>query len=175
MTVFNNGIKVGFGGHEAQISAFRQKMHEGDAFIASVLDTEVDIDSPKYFLIDTTSENQETVVVFSIVTSNETIIEVFEEPTISNNGSSISLFNQNRASSKTTNILCYEDPTVSDDGTEIFIQLLGSSPTNQSQIGALAEFNALVLDVNQKYIIKVTPSNNDTKVNFMLRVFQNCN
>ena len=102
--------------------------------------------------------------VFRIGTQPGAKIELYEDTTVSNNGSALPIFNNNRNSANPNQLLIYEDPTVTGDGTCIFIEQDGTT-TSGGKIGTdISHDDEIILKQNAIYQIKVTVLTNGTDV-----------
>lgn len=83
-------------------------------------------------------------------------IYLFEAPTISDNGTPMTVVNRNRESSNVSNFSVFAAPTVSADGTELFVNGVlasGTGPTLSAQESG--DDTIWILAPNTDYIFKI--------------------
>lgn len=126
--------------------------HAGASFQNSDTDT-VASESFKDFLMITPAEEVHLINFhFTSSLANAEIV-LYEEPTTSNNGDILTLFNKKRASAKTADTLLYEDPTVDVVGTQIEHDLIvGGKQSGGSSFSETGE--EWVLKVSTKYLVR---------------------
>ena len=143
--------------------------HKGEVFEVNDYDVDVDIAGPKYWHFKTADDDENAVHFRYDVTCNGgAMIEVFEDSTLSNDGTSLTIFNMNRQSTKTSSLLtAYYDPAVSSDGTRLTVHEIGSTGGGSRFAGTVPGFlGALefILKSNTSYLIKVTVRQDDSTV-----------
>jgi len=89
-------------------------------------------------------------------------VELFENPTVSANGTSVTQFNCNRNSSNTIHSVLYEDPTITADGTRIRIDLLAGS----NQTSSRGTTDEMILKAGEDYLIRVTSLGNGNDIQY---------
>lgn len=94
-------------------------------------------------------------MTFSITSIPGSTLTILEDPTVSANGTSVTIINQNRNSTATPTLSVFVDPTTS-SGTSIYSEQTGSSTTGGSSAPERSELE-FILKRNTKYIIKITP------------------
>lgn len=139
-----------------------QKIHEGNHF--SVHKFTLGVAAIKYFLIipppvQPDGSVIEMHLIFEISTNVAGgILEFFENPTITANGTSLDIINNNRRSSTVSLSQVFEGPTVTSDGTSL-LQQIGGTATTGTNLGELNRSEEeTVLSPSFNYIIKFTPS-----------------
>jgi hypothetical protein len=89
----------------------------------------------------------------TVETEAECTIEFFETPTITSNGTAITVFNRNRNSSLVDFLSIFHTPTISVNGTRIFWKKLGSG----IKVGGMSErADEFILKNNTSYYLKIT-------------------
>jgi len=90
--------------------------------------------------------------------ANPIVIQFFEAPTITNNGSSLPLgHNRNRQSSNNSTLLLFNNPTVTNEGTQLFIKAIQG--TQQKVSGETSAPVEWILDNNTCYNFKIHNQN----------------
>ena len=117
------------------IDLVHHEIHEGKFFSISVIDTDVDTGAPKYIRI--TAPDTSTRIHFTgqVYVTAASLVEFFENPTISTDGDALTEYNNDRNSSNTPTATTFEDTTVSDDGTRIDAGRAGGAARPNFRIG----------------------------------------
>jgi hypothetical protein len=139
------------------------KIHEGNHFLVHKINLGLVALVPKYFLIipppvQPDGSVIETHVIFEVDCGDcGGTLEFFENPTITANGSSLTIINNNRRSSTTSLSKVFEDPTVTSDGTLLF-QEIGGNLTTGVDLGEFERNDEeFILSPNFNYILKYIP------------------
>jgi len=92
-------------------------------------------------------------MTFSFESTQEVLMEIYEDADVDSDGSAVTAYNNNRNSSNTTDIVLLQtDGTVNTAGTKILAQRSGvSGNENKSQQGAGKRDNELILKQNSTY------------------------
>ena len=105
-------------GYLVQISEIHAQIHEGQFFTSTVVDTSV-ADSGTLEILMLTNGSVPHAR-FTAQSGGNSRLEIFEDTTVSANGSALVAQNRNRLSANTATALVYSGPTVTGDGTKIF-------------------------------------------------------
>lgn len=160
------------------IDISHQKIHEGNHFVVHAVATGVNIASPKYYIVipppfDSTN-TIEIHIIFEVDADHGGTLDVFEDATISNNGTELTIINNNRRSSTTSLSSVYEDPTVTTEGTLIFKERKGTSALGDVEIGEFVrDDEEFVLHPDLIYLFKFTPLADNTTITFELNWYDN--
>lgn len=139
-------------------------IHAGRYFTVPDIDNDVDIAAPKEWLFVTPDEDElEVHMVFGIVSSAQSIVELFEAPTTSADGTEIEPVNHHRTSAYESAIAVYYDPTVTADGTRLDVKGIGSTG-GSVKIGGETRGEEWDIKPNTKYLLRVTVGANDETV-----------
>lgn len=154
-----------YSGAQAQIDIQHLMVHAGRYFSASDVDLLVAIASPKEWLFRMPDlEDYEIHCQFAISSSAQCVVELFENPTVSADGSEITPVNHHRTSTYASRVEVYSDPTVTDDGDRLNVAGIGSTG-GSVKIGGVARNNAeWDLIPGTLYLIRVTVAANDSVV-----------
>ncbi len=145
------------------IDVVHYKVHQGDFYSVSDYDSDVDILSPKYWHIKTPDTSVRFHVSIKVSGSLAGLVDFFENPTLSNDGTSLTPNNNNRNSVKTSSLSFYYDPTVSNDGTNQPASKIG---------GGVRTGSEFILKQNMSYIVKFTPAADNTAVSFTCEFYE---
>lgn len=133
-------------------------------YIVSHVVTGVAITTNKYYLIDIPTLTTATYIhmTFRASVSLGCTCTIFEGPTISANGTSLTIYNIARSSTITSPLSIYRDPTVTSEGTSIYSEQIGSSTIG----GKIGELDTLkfILKSNTKYLLKLSTLAVDTAI-----------
>lgn len=109
----------------------------------------------KSYLLITPDSSLKINMAFSITSIPGSTFTILEDPTVSANGTSMTIINQNRNSTVTPTLSVFVDPTTS-SGTSIYSEQIGSSTIGGSSAPERSELE-FILKRNTKYLIKITP------------------
>lgn len=161
--------------HEAQVGIdwIHHLVHMKKMFSISDEDASVDIAGPKYWMIKLAADILALHFEAEIVGTSGIKAELFETPTITGDGSALSVVAMNRIRPlrTLTGVTAFYDTTVSGDGTFLAVARAGGG--NPSKPGGSARLNVewkLMPGLN--YILKVTTVANGTTVTFGSNVYQ---
>jgi len=146
-------VLLAFGSSSSVSMSFNDhNIHAGKHFFYHSNQDVTDADTIVRFLFVTPSE-RDIHARFSIEAEDEFIIELYEGATTSNNGTPITIYNNNRNSTETATVLGFSAPTVSNDGTLIWKGVVNSGKKTSLE----RHFNyELVAKNSTKYMFKIT-------------------
>ena len=84
---------------------------------------------------------------------------IYENPTLTNDGTAISTFDMNRVTANTANVLVYHTPTITNVGTMIDNGMIGTSGFLFDSGGSVSQMEDWILKGNESYLIGA--NNND--------------
>lgn len=97
------------------------------------------------------------------VSAGEVVMELFENPTITSNGTLVSSNNKNRVSTNTSLTACYGGGTVSSNGTLIAKHSILSAGQGAFTLGGSGGFGGeWLLKPNEDYLFKITNNSGST-------------
>ena len=149
----------------------REQTYTGNLFSLTARDGAVADGDTIYFLVNVDSGHN-LHIAYKVASDSEATIEVFENPTITDNGTEISAFNKNRTYPDSYNSVFYSGPTFSDTGTSIFDDdILGAQAgrtitTSDGTFAAGAE--EWVFEAGKSYAMSFT-NNSGTAAIFRLK------
>lgn len=144
------------------IDIAHQRIHEGNHFAIHKIVTGI-VTPTKYFLIIpppplVVGEIVEMHIAFQVYSDIGGTLQFFENPIITSNGTALTIINNNRRSSTTSEVNIFEDPIVTSDGTLLFEERRGTITTNDIIIGEFErDEEEFVLDPISMYILKYIP------------------
>lgn len=115
-----------------------------------------------YHMVVTPNSALQPQFTYSISATAECQIFLYEEPTVSANGSETSNYNHNRNNSTANAVLIYHQPTVSSAGTMLEELKIGGTGGNKQ--GSNLASDRWILKSNTKYLIKVISNASANKV-----------
>lgn len=142
-------------------------------FVASSITTSLSANTNKYYLL-TIGDTLHPHMAFLSSSTPGIIFKIFEGPTISANGTSVTIIAQYRDTDTllTPTISIYEDPTVTDDGTLLYSEQIGST-TIGGRIGVMSASERSELEFALKkstnYLLKLTALANNTDISSSFR------
>jgi hypothetical protein len=147
--------------------------HAGATFSNSDTDTVIQATS-KDFLIISPAANESHLITFHFTSTQANAeIVLYEEPTTTDNGSALTLFNKNRKSSNVAETQLFQDPTVTGGSEGLQLEhdlIVGGKQSGGSDFSETGE--EWVLKANTKYLIRYNNNSNqddviDWKITFL--------
>ena len=153
------------------------KIHEETHFECCDVDLDVDIATPKYWHILTPDSDVRCHFNFEVGNSLPGTLSLFEAPTVAaeGEGDALTVYNNDRNSSNTADVLVYKDPTISADGTDlIYVALLGNPglTPNGASGGVTQRNREFILKADTSYAIKFLAINDDTLITMCLSWYE---
>jgi len=133
------------------------ELHSGDRFLHRSYDTVAKNGIAEFLLItpDTLRWSHMTTAVDN--STSEIVVEVFEDATVSANGTPQTVRNRNRNSSKVNTTLVYKTPTVLTDGNSLGSIYLGSGKNLPG--GSARDSEEVLLKQDTIYLVRITEQN----------------
>ena len=161
--VGTNGITAKFNKAEVDeltpsvtmIDVPHNRTHVGDMYSVSHLFTSVAVAASVDILIKVGS-NKDLHFIFSVGAGAEAYVYFYENPTITDNGTAIPIYNMNRDSSNTSDATAYYTPTVGAVGTQLCVDLIPGATKQKDAGGNIRHDTEWILDENKNYMIRVT-------------------
>ena len=148
------------------------EVHEGNFYTVFDRDSSVDIASPKYWHIITPNTAKRCHIKIKVTADGKALVELFENPTTSDNGTALVAYNNDRNSSNTTTILFFKDPTVNPDGTRIDGGIIGAAGHFTRAGGNVRNPGEWILKQNEQYLVKVTTVSDATDVDVKIEFYE---
>lgn len=142
----------------------------GKDFVISNIVTGIGAGINKYYLVITGLLKANMSFLASV--SPGTTYTIFEGSTVSSNGTTIDIINQDRNATLTSTTSIFSDPTVTTEGTIIYTEQIGSSTSGgKGGASSQSESNELefVLKPNSKYLLKLSTLATGTSISVSLR------
>ena len=146
-----------------ELELAHHRIHEGNLFHVNVINTNLQIANPKYFLFvsppqdpiltDTTKVH----LIFRVSANPGILLELFEDSVVSNNGTATPIINHNRNSTTPPLGKVFENPTVVSEGIRIYVELVGTATIGGMSISADRNEDEYILKVQTNYLLKITP------------------
>lgn len=132
------------------------KIHSGQGYQLSGEIVALGAGSSEYFLIDPSIPIHWRY--YSVLADGAPIeVELFENPTTTDNGSPLTPLNRNRLSSNDSSASIYSGPTVTDDGGRLYLSRIVGTGTGANTTGELEELPVeWIIDSGNTYILKIT-------------------
>ena len=147
-------------------------VHESDHYYVEDYDNEVDILVPKQWLIVVPDTSIRIHFFFDAFASGGGLWELYEDTTVTagNEGTPLTVFNNDRNSNNNCCLSVYSDPTVGVIGIQIHVHLLPSAGKQEGAISARQQ--EIILKNNTKYLIQFTPVANNTEAAINLEIYE---
>lgn len=136
-------------------------------------DSDVDIVGPKEWLIRAPASGK-IHFLFEVTASKNGLLEFFEDPTSTGDGTGITSFNNDRNSSNTATMLAFKDPTITAAGTLLSTFVIGTDGANpngdsggENDIG-----RQFILKQSSDYLIRFTTLTDNTRVSLELEFYE---
>ena len=127
-------------------------LHSGKHFFYKTNQDVTDADTVVRFMF-TTPATKHIHARFVMYAEDEFLVELYEGTTVSNSGTPITTFNNNRNSTETPNTLAFSAPTVSTEGTLIWKAVINSS--KHTAISKSSNFEIIAKN-STNYLFKIT-------------------
>lgn len=144
-------------GCQGSISEPHLLLHQGFMFMADLKFTGLANGASKDFLI-VVPENRYPhfrTAEFDI-DSGPCDIRIFEDTTVSSNGTSVPIVNLNRASPFVSNVTIFHTPTITDDGDELAVEYLPATAPSKGGTSGEESATEWVFNHNRNYLIRLT-------------------
>ena len=159
------------------IELAHHRIHEGNHFLVHQVSLGVNIAFPKYYLIipppSAGTDTTEMHLIFEVVSQIGGTLILFEDATISANGTALTIINNNRRSSSTSQVNVYEDPTVTTEGTTIFSERKGTASTEVELGEFFRDDEEIILHPDKQYLLKFTPLADGANITMELNWYDN--
>jgi len=132
-----------------------KQIHNGIAFEADYVSESVADDETIEMLISTDA-SQSVHIRFQAGVGGDARIQIFENPTVTDNGTAITPVNRNRTSANTAVTSVYHTPTTSADGTILADHLAPGGGTGKSTGAIATSFEEYILKSSEDYLFRVT-------------------
>lgn len=174
LTEFDTIATEGSYGYLIQVPVEHHKIHEGSHYTTVDYDSDVDITGPKYWHIKAPDTTVVPHLVWRVKASLNGLVELFEAPTTTADGTALTSRNNDRNSSNTATTLFYYDPTVTGDGTRIDVDVIGSDGANPAGAdgGDMNRETEWLLKRNTSYLIKFTSGTDNCRVSLHMSHYE---
>ncbi len=153
-------------GYLVIIDIAHHKVHEGKHYF---VDSYVELDSTGVLDIVFTTPVSPAIGhwKYDIAVTADTLIQIYEGTTHSDDGAGVTVFNSDRNSANTTGITVQTDPTVTVVGTLLEGMLIGSTLTpSRSLGGGSGRETELNLKYAEDYLIRITSNTNGNNIDY---------
>jgi hypothetical protein len=130
-------------------------IHDGLLFNIDVYDEALAAGAFLDTLIITATAAKETNLIVRSVLGGDGHMHIYEDVTVSDNGTAATGFNRNRTSATTMVATAFDGPTVTDLGTEIHFEIIPGGAGGNASGAVSAVFQEWVLKPSAKYIIRL--------------------
>jgi hypothetical protein len=160
-------------GYFINVAVVQHKINVGVNFSCGDYDSAVDTETPKYWLLKVPA-TKFMHFTYWVKVNNSGVLELFEDSTVSANGSLLVCRNSNRNSSAISTLLHYKDPTVVADGNRVSVYVLGSSGVAQPSDsgGDMFQDDKIIMKQGVNYLIKFTAGNDNTGISLCVNHYE---
>lgn len=161
-----------------ELDIAHQRIHEGNHFFIHRIATGINMANPKYFLIipppvQPDGSVIEMHIIFEVITDIGGTLGFFESPTVTSNGTELTIINNNRRSSTSSLCQIFENPIVANDGTSLFEERSGTT-TSGTELGEFERNDEeIVLHQADTYILKFTPLADGANITMEINWYDN--
>lgn len=147
-------------------------VHEGISYTCDDYDDDVDTGAAKYWHIRTPDSAARIHIKITLISSLPGLAEFFENPTTTNDGVQLTVFNNDRNSGNTTTASIYRDPVATLDGTRIAVDHLGTNNPKTRFGGASREQAEWILKQNEQYLVKFTTEQDNAHLAIQMEFYE---
>lgn len=149
------------------------EIHEGNHYEVTDIDTDVDTGAPKYWLVRTPDTAVRIHFSGGYYADAAGLWEFYENPTVNNVGSALTVHNNDFNSANTATCFLYYDAVSGGDGTLKWKQKTGASGTPlESSGGSGRREREFILKQNEDYFIKFTLDADDTLAGIEINFYE---
>ena len=141
-------------GASVSITGFHHKTHLGKAYIVSNKFADV-ADNGVADIYVKVPAGVEPHIVFHRDIEGDADVELFEDTTVSANGTALTAYNLNRNSENLSAIEFFHTPTVTLPGTQLFLEW-NAAGTGGQAVGSEGTFDEFELAKGKNYLFRVT-------------------
>lgn len=160
-------------GYPVNVNIEHHKIHEEVHYTTTDYDSDVDIAGPKYWHIKAPASGY-MHMVWRVKASLNGLAELFEAPTTTADGTSLTPRNNDRNSSNTATLQVFYDPTVTVDGTRIDVDVVGSDGANPvgAEGGDVEREHEWILKQSTAYLIKFIAGTDDCRASMHISHYE---
>lgn len=148
-------------GYQIVLPVAHAQVHLGKLVSLSDYESGISAAATKYWHLKTPNITDSVHTKFKVASNQGCLVQFFEGPTLTDNGTKLTPQPFNRNKSDLTGVLAYKDPTVSADGVLLGIDRIGADNKANGTARTETEF---VLKPNTSYLVKVTADSNGTEI-----------
>jgi hypothetical protein len=140
-------------------------LEQGSSFFVKHYDDDLDIAEELLFLFKVPNIDILPIISFVVEFSNLMVMEFYENPTITDDGSPEPIIARNRNNVRVPNLQIFNQPTISVDGDELLnVQLnnFGIGMINSLSFGNTNQ--SMILAKNKNYLLRVTTLVDNNKI-----------
>lgn len=153
------------------------EIHSGSHYYICGYDPDMDSTEDVEFQLTTPNSSKWIHMVFEIASTGATVFSIYEDATVTADGTPITAYNNNRNSSNTSDItLLQTDGTVTAAGTLIFNQAWGvGGNANQRRGGATERDKEIILKQNTTYRFLIESNSDNNVVSYCAEWYEHTN
>jgi len=125
------------------------------------------------FCLNVSTGAKQPHILFSLESTGETTIEIYEDPMFVNDGITVNTFNNDRNSANTAGMLIQQDCTISDAGNMIATESFGIADNpNKALVGMARSDDEIILKNESYYIISIDSNSNANIVSWVINWYE---
>lgn len=129
------------------------EVHEGAMYVCHFMVEDVANDEGIQILLILNGYDAHTV--WAAQAGGDALVHLYENPTVSANGASLTPFNVNRNYPNNSGVAAYSGPTVSDNGIELLSQFLPGGSGGNADGGAIRTGTEFILNGANSYLFSM--------------------
>jgi len=139
--------------HHVVINSSHDEIHRGNAFVIFYDTGSITSSSSKTVLINVGSTGMH--IQSTVDATGTFLLDIYEGPTVSANGTAVSVINKNRESARASNATVFHTPTTSADGAHISSSLVPGGVWTGGASG-VARDEQFMLNEDTSYLVRCT-------------------
>jgi len=162
----------GFLKTQQAMTRLNRAIKDGKYYAISDYDADVDTAAPKYWMVVTPNSTTRVKISATLSASGAGIMQLYEAPTVTDNGSALTIVNLNRVSASTSTATAFSDPTVTDDGTLLLTYMIPAGGVPKAVGSSVRQDTEVILKANTKYVFKFTPDADNVSAGLVAAWFE---
>ena len=155
------------------IDVEHHEVHSSNFYTMSDRFSGVQIATPKQWLVRTPNTDMRFHCKMNLQSTSASFAQCYENPFVSNSGTLLTAFNNDRNSLDTTTMQFFKDPVISGVMSGVLLQSFDLAAGLDKKIGGQARRNTeLILKQNEDYLVRVVAGTNKTSISFVVEGYE---
>lgn len=153
--------------------SFSARAEKGELFGFSVYDGDLDVADPLILLFRTGEKKVHARRALEVFGGVATLV-VYKTPTVTNAGTTVSIYNQDNSSDNTPELTVFSAPTVSANGTQCFqpTVVAGGEATPSRGTVSISDKTNRILDAETDYLVVITAASDNEIACYSVEFFE---